>query len=90
MTHTIDRLVERGLIERSAHPTDRRSMLISLTPHGHELIAEIQAARRGHFEALCDPLTREELDQLVTLFDKMMDPSRAPARPSQQPGGSGT
>lgn len=34
MTSTLDGLEAKGVIERSAHPTDRRRKLIKLTPEG--------------------------------------------------------
>jgi DNA-binding MarR family transcriptional regulator len=40
-TGTIDRLVERNLITRSARPGDRRSSILSLTPEGEALAVEI-------------------------------------------------
>lgn len=71
MTHTLDRLVERGLVRRTPHPTDRRAMLISLTASGESMVAGIQAARREHVTTLCAPLTNEELHQLTLLLKKM-------------------
>lgn len=34
VTFLIDRLEERSLVERRAHPTDRRAKMIALTTHG--------------------------------------------------------
>ena len=34
LTGVLDRLERRGLIERAANPSDRRSVLVSLTPEG--------------------------------------------------------
>ncbi|WP_221585303.1 MarR family winged helix-turn-helix transcriptional regulator [Microbacterium sp. G2-8] len=34
MTNRIDRLLERGLVERSADPADRRGVLVTLTDEG--------------------------------------------------------
>jgi DNA-binding MarR family transcriptional regulator len=79
MTHTLDRLVERGLVERTAHPTDRRAMLISLTSQGHQLVSEIQSARREHFAEICESLSDGELAQLAVLLDKMAHPPRVQA-----------
>ena len=40
-TKVIDRLVERGLVERSAHASDRRVVFVSLTPTGLELARKV-------------------------------------------------
>ncbi|MFI1584821.1 MarR family winged helix-turn-helix transcriptional regulator [Embleya sp. NPDC020630] len=41
VTFVVDRLVERGLVERRPHPKDRRAKLIALTPEGAELRARL-------------------------------------------------
>lgn len=38
ITRLVDRLVERGLIERRVCPTDRRGQLVALTPRGRHLL----------------------------------------------------
>lgn len=47
MTNRVDRLVERGLVERRPDPADRRGVLVQLTPEGKERVD-------GAFEALLD------------------------------------
>lgn len=37
VTHRLDKLEKRGLVSRRPDPTDRRSVLVSLTPEGREL-----------------------------------------------------
>ena len=39
MTHRLDRLAERGLIERSGDPNNRARVLVELTPAGGDLYA---------------------------------------------------
>ncbi len=38
VTAMLDRLTLAGLLVRRPHPTDRRSLLVELTPHGHATI----------------------------------------------------
>jgi DNA-binding MarR family transcriptional regulator len=40
MTKVLAKLEERGLVQRTAHPTDRRQVLLSATQAGREVIAE--------------------------------------------------
>ena len=50
LTRLLDRLEEAGLVERRAHPKDRRIRLLHLTDKAHPLIGEIfsiGAATRG-------------------------------------------
>lgn len=41
LTRILDRLADAGLVERRAHPTDRRIRLLHLTPAVHPLLGEI-------------------------------------------------
>lgn len=45
-TKLLDRLTTSGHLQRSPHPTDRRSVLLTATPHGHREIGE--RLRRMH------------------------------------------
>ncbi len=38
MTNRVDRLVERGLVARAADPSDRRGVLVRLTPKGRRTV----------------------------------------------------
>lgn len=55
-TGLIDRLEERGFIERSRVPTDRRIVLVRVTDAGTTMLAEV--------DALSDSLMRSVLDRL--------------------------
>ena len=71
MTLVIDNLVKRGLVERNQAEYDRRVMLISLTPAGRALIAEVFPRQ---LEALVEEmrvLTPAEQDELARLCRKL-------------------
>lgn len=65
LSHVVRRLEERGLVERSPSPEDRRATNARLTDGGWEAIA---AAAPGHVENVrrhvIDALTREQVQQL--------------------------
>src|SRR4249919_141940 len=44
-TEVVDALEAKGLVERTADPTDRRATLVSLTARGTELMDEVRRAR---------------------------------------------
>ncbi|MEU1803503.1 MarR family transcriptional regulator [Streptomyces sp. NPDC019937] len=72
LTHRVDRLVERGLVDRELDPTNRRRMVISLTPEGFELL---DSAVEGHVlngERLFSALDRGEQEQLSHLMRKLL------------------
>ena len=68
MTGRIDRLERRGLVRRSAHPSDRRALVVTLTPAGRELVdAAVDAgldAQRRTLEHL-PPRSRAQLASLL-------------------------
>ncbi|MCU1528419.1 MAG: hypothetical protein JWP75_2182 [Frondihabitans sp.] len=45
MTTLVNRLAQTGLATKSADPTDRRAVLVAITPHGTERITAHRAAR---------------------------------------------
>jgi MarR family transcriptional regulator, 2-MHQ and catechol-resistance regulon repressor len=67
----IDRLVTRGLVERSETAGDRRVRMVQLTPTGQTLI---ESAFRAHAEAMehaTSGITVEEKEQLIRLLRKL-------------------
>lgn len=46
------RLREAGLIESKENPDDRRLVVLSLSPKGHEMMAELLPMAKAHQEAL--------------------------------------
>lgn len=71
MTNRLNGLTERGLIRRTAHLTDRRSMLVEVTDEGIDLVdtaldALLQAERR-----ILASLNEEEQDTLAELLRKL-------------------
>jgi DNA-binding MarR family transcriptional regulator len=67
----VDRLERDGLARRSAHPTDRRSSLIALTPLGESTLNGAQLAA----EMFLRDLTRDVLteDRAVQFFGALTD-----------------
>lgn len=73
MTNRVDRLAARGYVERHPAPSDRRGVIVRLTPggmavvdaamadllsHEHDLLAELGPAERGDLAALLRRLLR--------------------------------
>jgi DNA-binding MarR family transcriptional regulator len=69
-TWLVDRLEERGYVERRSHPSDRRVRTVALLPAGIEVRAQIEAKlyeAPPEFEAL----DADELDTLCRLLRKV-------------------
>lgn len=69
LTRMIDRLIDRGLLERTSHPTDRRGVLVRLTPAGRDLRrAAVRSSGRA-LKARLGGLTGSQLSELARLTD---------------------
>lgn len=69
----IDQLEERGLVERRADPTDRRSYALYLTGKGRAAMKAIGRVARDHQEALLAALTGEERSTLASLLARVAE-----------------
>src|SRR5580700_2890808 len=68
MVATIDELEKRGLVERRAHPTDRRAHALHLTELGRQTLAQGRKLARQAQEELLAPLSADERRQLHDLL----------------------
>lgn len=67
----LTRMETAGLIVRSQHPGDRRSLYVALTPKGQTAAEEIGRIFTREEEKLCEGLTMEEKLQLRRLLDQL-------------------
>ena len=74
LSRLVDRLTERGLVERCADPADGRGVRLSLTEAGRAVQRRIgRRHARGVARAMCAGLDRAELKQLETICLKLAD-----------------
>jgi DNA-binding MarR family transcriptional regulator len=72
MVATIDELEKRGLVERRAHPTDRRAHALHVTELGRETLAQGRKLARQAQEELLAPLSADERRQLHDLLLRLV------------------
>jgi len=75
ITLLVNRLAERGWVERVPDPSDGRAVLVSLTPKGEETFAQLRAEYRAllHEEmATLDDAEVETLATAVEILDKLI------------------
>lgn len=61
-TGIIDRMEQRGLVERRREPGDRRVVLVHATDAGAAIFEDVAQERRQHLRALLDRMTDAELE----------------------------
>jgi len=65
MTKIIAKLEERGLVQRTRHPTDGRQVILSTTEAGRTAYVQVQRAREAWLVQRMDELSQEERDTLL-------------------------
>ncbi|WP_172386913.1 MarR family winged helix-turn-helix transcriptional regulator [Streptomyces sp. MNP-20] len=72
VTNRIDRLEDKGLVERVRESSDRRSVQIRLTERGAALAVEALTAHLRDYEEILAPLTPQERDQISSGLRKVL------------------
>lgn len=68
LSHAVARLEERGWVERTTCPTDRRGQVARLTDDGYAVLVDVAPGHvREAARLVFDPLTTEQVHQLEQL-----------------------
>lgn len=78
VTHTVQRMEQRGLVQRTASPEDGRGIIASLTEKGHQLLVAAApvhvAGVRRNLVDLCDGADFEALGRVMgSVTDTLKD-----------------
>lgn len=71
VTRFIDHLEGKGLVRRTAHPTDGRSTIVELTVSGKKLLPKLVAASKETNREYLSLLEPEEAESLRTILRKL-------------------
>jgi MarR family 2-MHQ and catechol resistance regulon transcriptional repressor len=71
VTYTVDRLAEKGLVERRECDTDRRARYAALTRKGEALISQVFPAQADRIEQMMSALTAREQDDVTAVLRKL-------------------
>ena len=78
----VDRLERRGLLARTASPTDRRARLVGITDAGAALLVEVAPRVRAAQERILAPLPASQRAEFMRALERLVvannDYSRAP------------
>lgn len=68
----VDRLEQKGLIERAVSPADRRARLLQLTPAGRRALAAVRPVVEGLQAEILAPLSAKERAAFLALARKAL------------------
>ncbi len=71
LTGVVDRMAEKGLVERVAVESDRRSMTVRLTRRGDAEFERVFAAHIAHLKYAFGKLSAAEMEQLEQILGKL-------------------
>ncbi len=74
-TGIVNRLEERGLLDRRDDPSDRRLVRVELTDDGRRFIGDLEAARRERMSRLIAELDPEQRERLLRCAIDLRDAS---------------
>jgi DNA-binding MarR family transcriptional regulator len=74
MTNRIDRLAARDLVRREPDPTDRRGVLVVLSPRGRAVVDDTLTDQLAHEQKLLAGLTDRQRDALADLLRDLVSP----------------
>lgn len=76
MTKVLANLEERGLVRRDVHPTDRRQVVLAITPAGEQLLASERRSRDEWLTRRLGTLTPEEralVQRTIPILEKLAE-----------------
>src|SRR4051812_49835864 len=77
MTKIVGKLEERGLVIRTAHPTDRRQVILAATEQGRAVYAQFEQARNRWLAQQLAQLDPEDRDTLSRAAEILQQVARA-------------
>lgn len=73
LTGIVDRLLEKGLVERGRPDDDRRQVVVGSTMRGRELLATIERARRDTMHRTLAHIPASQVNELQRLLGLMLE-----------------
>ena len=72
MSRAVEELVQRGLMDRTEDPSDRRIKRLRLTEQGRELVLKMREVRMAGFEQFVATLSPKERTLLVRALEPIL------------------
>lgn len=77
-TRAVNELVDRGLLERSSDPDDRRSVIVRPSAQGCEVFDAVQRESAGALDTVLSRMTPEATEALVTGLEALLAAIHSP------------
>ena len=77
MTKIVGKLEDRGLVERTPHPTDRRQVILAATEQGRAVYAQFERARNEWLARQLAELSPDQRDTLARAAEILQQVARA-------------
>lgn len=72
VTGLVDALEADGLVERTAHPTDRRATLVKLTENGVAVARAMRSDQGGFAQVLFEGVAAADVATFTTILDQVL------------------
>jgi DNA-binding MarR family transcriptional regulator len=69
----VEQLVKKDLVERRVNGADRRARLLSLTPKGEQLYAQLRPAHLAANQSILAPISPRERKLLISLLIRVIE-----------------
>jgi len=73
VTGLLDSLERRGLVRRTANPSDRRSILVEITPEGRDILQQVRTLIHRSEKAWMSALSDDELRTYIGLLHRIQE-----------------
>lgn len=78
-TRLLDRMEDRGQVQRLDDPDDRRVTLVRITPEGQRTVAHLIALAKEHERRVLDPFGLQRSEQLKSMLRQLVALHRSEA-----------
>ena len=82
-THTVDRLVAKGLVVRARSEKDRRIVEVDISERGKKMQAALRSAHQAMARSWLEPLSAADRDTFLSLMDKIALRARPEGRSTE-------
>jgi DNA-binding MarR family transcriptional regulator len=72
LTGVVDRLIDKGLVNRERSEADRRKVMVGLSPEGEKAFSRFREAAAKFSDSLLSLLKPEESETLLQLMEKLV------------------